>query len=50
VTRLDDWGSIPARDRDFSLRHRVQTGSETHSGSYPIGTVVSFDGVKAIGK
>jgi hypothetical protein len=43
VTR--DWagqmrnsGSIPNRDRDFSVLHYVQTGSWAHQTSYPVGT------------
>jgi hypothetical protein len=27
---LDDRGSIPYRDRNFSLRHRIHFGSGTH--------------------
>jgi hypothetical protein len=38
---LDDWGSgssIPEGAGNFSLLHRVQTGSGAHSASYPTGT------------
>jgi hypothetical protein len=35
---LDNGGSIPGRDRDFSLRHRVQTRSVAHPPSYPVDT------------
>jgi hypothetical protein len=31
-------GSIPGRARDFSPLHCVQTGSEAHPASYPMGT------------
>jgi hypothetical protein len=34
---------------DFSLPHRVQIGSGTHSDSYPMGTGGSFPGGKAVG-
>jgi hypothetical protein len=33
----------------FFLRHRVQTGSEAHPDSYPMGTGGSFPGGKAAG-
>jgi hypothetical protein len=33
----------------FSLFHVVQTGSEVHLASYPVGTGVSFPGDKAAG-
>jgi hypothetical protein len=46
---LDDWSSITRRGRDFSLRHRVQTGSEAHQVSYPMGTTNSFPGIKRPG-
>jgi hypothetical protein len=32
--------------RNFSLHHRVQTGSGAHPASYPMGTRGSFPGVK----
>jgi hypothetical protein len=47
---LYDWGSIPCKDRNFSLRHLVQTGSEAHSASYPMGIRGSFLGVKRPGR
>jgi len=37
---------IPAGAGNFSLRHRVQTGSGTHPASYPTGTRGSFLGGK----
>jgi hypothetical protein len=40
---------IPAGAGDFSLRHRVQTGSGAHQVSYPVGTGGSFPGGKAAG-
>jgi hypothetical protein len=39
--RLDDRGSrvrFPAGAGNFSLHHRVQTGSGAYSASYPVGT------------
>jgi hypothetical protein len=47
---LDDRGSrvrFPAGAGNFSLHHRVQTGSGTHPASYPVGTRDSFPGGKA---
>jgi hypothetical protein len=35
---------------NFSLHHRVQTGFETHTASYPVGTRGSFLGVKWPGR
>jgi hypothetical protein len=38
---VDDWGSkvrFPAEAGNFSLRHRVQTGSGLHPASYSMGT------------
>jgi hypothetical protein len=49
---LDDRGSrvrFPARAGNFSLYHRVQTGSGTHPGSYPMGTMGFFHGGNAAG-
>jgi hypothetical protein len=49
---LDDWMigvRIPAGAGNFSLRHRVQTGSGAHPASYPMGTRGSFPGGKAAG-
>jgi hypothetical protein len=51
--RLDDRGSrvrFPAGTGNFSLNHRVQTGSGAHPASYPMGTVGSFPGGKAAGE
>jgi hypothetical protein len=31
-------GRFPAEPRDFSVLHSIQTGSEVHSVSYPMGT------------
>jgi hypothetical protein len=47
---LDDRGStvrFTAGAGNFSLRHRVQNGSEAHPISYPLGTRGSFSGGKA---
>jgi len=33
---------VPGGTGNFSLHHRVQTGSGTHSASYPMGTKGSF--------
>jgi hypothetical protein len=49
---LDDWGSrvrFPVGAGNFSLHHRVQNGSGTHSASYPMGTRGSFPASKAAG-
>jgi len=35
--RLDDRDSVAGRSRDFTLRHHVQIGTETHRASYPTG-------------
>jgi hypothetical protein len=40
---------IPAGAENFSLHYRVQTGSEVHPASYPIGARGSFPGNKADG-
>jgi hypothetical protein len=51
-TKPDDRGSrvqFPARARNFSLHHRVQTGSGAHQAPYPMGTGGSFSGGKAVG-
>jgi hypothetical protein len=40
---------FPAEVGNFSLHHRVQTGSGTHPASYPMGTRGSFLGNKAAG-
>jgi hypothetical protein len=47
---LDDRGSrvrFPAKAGNFSLHHRVQTGSEAHPASYLMGNRGSFPGGKA---
>jgi hypothetical protein len=44
--RLDDWGSIPGRGYDFSSSLCVQTSSEAHPASCPVGTAGSIPGVK----
>jgi hypothetical protein len=49
---LDDRGSrvrFPAKAGNFSLHHRVQTGSGAHPASYPMGSRGSFPGVKRPG-
>jgi len=38
---------FPTGAGNVSLRHRVQTDSEAHPASYPIGTGCSFPGGKA---
>jgi hypothetical protein len=46
---LIEWGSrvrFPVGAGNFSLHHCVQNGSEAHPDSYPMGTRVSFLGVK----
>jgi hypothetical protein len=40
---------VPAKAGNFSLHHRVQTGSEAYPASYPMGTRGSFPGVKVAG-
>jgi hypothetical protein len=47
---LDDTGSrvrFPAGAGNFSLHHRVQTGSGARPTSYAMGTMCSFPGGKA---
>jgi hypothetical protein len=49
---LDDRGSrvrFPTRAGNFSLHHRVQTGSGVHPASYLMGTRGSFPGGEAAG-
>jgi hypothetical protein len=49
---LDDRGSrvrFPEGAGNFSLNHRVQTGSGAHPASYPMVTRGSFPGGKAAG-
>jgi hypothetical protein len=41
---------IPAGAGNFSLRYRVQIGSEAHPASYPIGTRIPSLGVKRPGR
>jgi hypothetical protein len=40
---------VPAGAGDFTLHHRLQTGSGAHPVSYPMGTRGSFCGGKAAG-
>jgi hypothetical protein len=40
---------VPAGTGNFSLHHRVQTGSGAHPASYPVGTRCCFPGGKAAG-
>jgi hypothetical protein len=50
---LDDRGSwvpFPVGAGNFSLHHRVQTGSGVHPASYLMGTTGSFPGVKQPGR
>jgi hypothetical protein len=49
---LDNRGSVPGRGRDFSLHHRLQTGSGVHPISYTCTIVIrgSFPGVKRPGR
>jgi hypothetical protein len=49
---LDDRGSrvrFPAGAGNFSLHHRVQNDTGAHPASYPMGTRVSFPGIKSAG-
>jgi len=46
VYGLEDRGSIAGRGSDFSLHHRVQTGSKSHPASYPMGKGALSPGVK----
>jgi hypothetical protein len=41
--------SIPGRGKRLFVFHSVQTGSETHQASYPMGTGGDFSGGKAAG-
>jgi hypothetical protein len=45
--RLDNQGSIHNRGKSFSFSLCVQTSSEAHPASYPIGTMGTFPGCKA---
>jgi hypothetical protein len=50
---LEDGGSrvrFPAGAGNFSLHHRVQTGSGAHPASYPMGTRALSLGVKRLGR
>jgi len=48
--RITDCQAVEVRFMgNFSLRHRVQTGSGAHLTSYPTGTGGSFPGFKAAG-
>jgi hypothetical protein len=50
---LDDRDSrvrFPAGAENFSLHHRVHTGSGAHPASYPRGTRGFFPGGKAVGR
>jgi hypothetical protein len=40
---------FPAGDGNFSLHHRVQTGSGAYPASYPMSTEGSLAGDKAVG-
>jgi hypothetical protein len=40
---------FPIRVRDFPLFHKVQTGSEAHRASYPVGVGITFPRGKAAG-
>jgi hypothetical protein len=46
---LDDRGSNPGREKDFSLPHNVQNGSGAQPVLYPLGDGGSFPGGKAAG-
>jgi hypothetical protein len=51
-SELDDRDSrvrFPAEAGNFSLHHRVQTGSGAHPASYPMGTRGSFPGGNVAG-
>jgi hypothetical protein len=47
--RLGGLSSIPGREKDFSVLHIVQTDSEAHLDSYPVGIGDSFPRGKAAG-
>jgi hypothetical protein len=47
--RQNESGLILGRVKNFSLHHRIQTGSGAHPASYPMGTKGSFPGGKAVG-
>jgi hypothetical protein len=53
LRRATSWTTgvrFPARLRDFSLLHSVQTGSGVHLASYAMGTWNLFAGVKRPGR
>jgi hypothetical protein len=43
---VDDQGSILGRGNDIFFRHRFQTGSGAHPGSYPVSAGGSSSGIK----
>jgi hypothetical protein len=45
---LEDWGSIPGREINFSDLHYVQTNSGVHSASYQMCMGGFFHGVKPL--
>jgi hypothetical protein len=48
--RVTGWtagGRIPAGTKGFCLLHRVQTDSEAHQASYPMGSGVKWPGREA---
>jgi hypothetical protein len=47
---LDSRGSIPGSGNRFSILHNVQTGSEAHPASYPVGIAGCFSGIKRPGR
>jgi hypothetical protein len=42
--RLENWGLITSRDRDFSYHHHTETNPGVHPASCPVGTGSSFHG------
>jgi len=48
---MEDRTCVPGRGNKgtFSLHHNVQTGSEAHPASYPVGTGSSFSGGREVG-
>jgi len=49
VTRLENRGSLPVRDRELFCAPSLQTGSGAHPDSYPIDIGGSFPRDKAAG-
>jgi hypothetical protein len=41
---------FPEEAGNFSLRHRIQTGSGDHTASYPMGTGDPSPGIKLLGR